>query len=111
MVVPDYAAGEGTDARPYLRFGPDGTVEVNERSVAAAANESRYGTDRRADRGRRRAPLADAWPRDGRYVWHDHRIHWMLAGRPTAVGAGGAGRPGRPRRHLDRRRSPSTASR
>lgn len=74
-IVPDYGA-DGTE-RPYLRFEADGTVQLNESSAAATANESRFGT-----RSERFDP--DAEPRwrtvatDGSYAWHDHRIHLMV---------------------------------
>lgn len=84
VVVPDYPGGDGASTRPYLRFRPDGIVQRNERSAAAVANERRYGSS-----GRVPAPGAiPRWrtvARDGRYVWHDHRIHWMLPTRPRAV--------------------------
>jgi hypothetical protein len=75
VVVPDYGA-EGTD-RPYLRFRADGTVELNEASAAASANESRYGSSsERFD-----PDAAPRWRRvagGGSYAWHDHRIHLMV---------------------------------
>lgn len=87
VVVPDYEGGEGTQARPYLRFLPDGTVERNRHAAATAANESRYGTSAAADI--RDEPEWTVVARDGRYVWHDHRIHWMLPKAPTAVDESG----------------------
>lgn len=86
-LVPDYESGPNTARRPYLRFGPDGLVERNERSAAAVANESRFGSSANADIGPepRWVEVAD----DGRYVWHDHRIHWMLPRPPEAVDAAG----------------------
>lgn len=86
-MVPDYESGVGTDRRPYLRFRANGTVERNERSAAAVANESRYGTGANPDIGPdpQWVEVAD----DGRYVWHDHRIHWMLPRSPEAVDANG----------------------
>lgn len=83
VVVPDYSSGDGTTARPYLRFGADGTVERNESSAAAAANETRY-----ASSGGGNVSDDPDWTvlgRDGRYAWHDHRIHWMVPRAPTAV--------------------------
>ncbi len=88
VLVPDYASGEGTEDRPYLRFEADGTVSRNERSAAAAANEDRYGSG--ASPGTTGAePRWEVVSRDGSYVWHDHRIHWMLPRTPTAVDARG----------------------
>lgn len=88
VIVPDYATGPDDEAVPYLRFGPDGTVERNLRAAATAANETRYGTAART-------PDLDAppeWERvasDGTYAWHDHRIHWMAPTAPRAVAADG----------------------
>lgn len=88
VVVPDYSSGPDDEAVPYLRFGPDGTVERNRRAAATAANEARYGTASRT-------PDPDAppeWERvasDGTYAWHDHRIHWMAPTPPRAVAADG----------------------
>jgi hypothetical protein len=69
---------EGYRGEPYLRFNPDGLVEVNRRSPAAYLNEDRFAQVElpgRADHQARPswAPVAE----NGRYDWHDHRIHWM----------------------------------
>lgn len=67
----------GYSGEPYLRFGADGTVEENEASAAAYLNQSRGRT------GEGRTFDPDAEPRwrtvatDGRWAWHDHRIHHM----------------------------------
>ena len=80
--VPDYASGDGP-TRTYLRFGDDGTVERNDHSAAASANEDRYGGtgEARIDDEPRWVEVGD----DGTYAWHDHRIHWMLPDRDPAV--------------------------
>ena len=73
---------EGYRGEPYLRFGPDGRVEVNRRSPAAYLNEDRFAqveVPGRADH-RRRSPSGRPSTADGRYDWHDHRIHWMGEG-------------------------------
>ncbi len=71
VLVPGYS-GE-----PYLRIGPDG-VWRNANSPATYLNLDRYGDAQppaNAD--------ADAEPdwqqvsTEARYVWHDHRTHWM----------------------------------
>ncbi|MCU1498053.1 MAG: hypothetical protein JWM47_2006 [Acidimicrobiales bacterium] len=86
VTVPDYQQGSESTPPPYLRVDGDGTVRVNERSIAAAINESRFGSDAVAAQ-------PDEDPRwtivgeDGRYSWHDHRIHWMSPNEPTGVGA------------------------
>ena len=57
-------------------------MEVNRRSPAAYLNEDRFAQGRAAGRApttaRRRAGSAVA--ENGRYDWHDHRIHWMGEG-------------------------------
>jgi hypothetical protein len=81
VAVPDYAQ-TATGPRPYLRFRADGTVQRNEHSVAAVLNRSRYGTDGEAPD----PALEPRWVEvadDGRYLWHDHRIHWMGGSSPT----------------------------
>ncbi len=82
VVVPGYS-GE-----PYLRIGPDG-VWRNANSPATYLNLDRYG--------RAQPPAsadADAEPdwqqvsSEPRYVWHDHRTHWMTENLlPPAVQA------------------------
>lgn len=74
-VVPDYS-GASLD-RPYLRFLADGTVQVNDASAAAAANESRYGSNP-AGFDPDAPPVWRTVARDGSYAWHDHRIHLMV---------------------------------
>jgi hypothetical protein len=74
---------EGYSGEPYLRFLADGTVERNVSSPATYLNEDRTG-------GGERPPgaSADAEPEweevadDGRYAWHDHRVHWMSEATP-----------------------------
>jgi hypothetical protein len=63
---------------PYLRFLPDGRVQINRRSPAAYLNEDRFAQVEVPGRADHRAapdwrPVAE----NGRYDWHDHRIHWM----------------------------------
>jgi hypothetical protein len=72
---------EGYRGEPYLRFRADGRVELNRRSPAGYLNEDRFAqvevppsADRRAQPDWR--PVAA----NGRYDWHDHRIHWMSEG-------------------------------
>lgn len=67
----------GYSGEPYLRVAADGTVEENEASPAAYLNQSRDRT------GAGRSFDTEAEPRwrtvatDGRWAWHDHRIHHM----------------------------------
>jgi hypothetical protein len=77
---------EGYRGEPYLRFRPGGRVEVNRRSPAGYLNEDRFGNSAVPARANRRAapewqPVAE----NGRYDWHDHRIHWMGQGTPPQV--------------------------
>jgi hypothetical protein len=69
---------EGYRDEPYLRFGPDGRVEVNRRSPATYLNEDRYAkVDVPARADHEAPPLWEPVAENGRYDWHDHRIHWM----------------------------------
>lgn len=74
----------GYSGEPYLRFADDGTVQENQASPAKYLNEARTRTD---DGG----IDPDAEPRwkvvatDGRWAWHDHRIHHMGGGTPAAA--------------------------
>jgi len=76
----------GYSDEPYLRFLPSGVVQRNTLSPATYLNADPSGT----------APVpkiadADAAPRwetvsqDGKYEFHDHRIHWMGKSRPPIV--------------------------
>ena len=84
VTIPDYEAAPGQPTRPYLRVDSDGTVQVNEHSTAAVTNQRRYG-------GRAGAVKVSNAPRwrtvatNGRYTWHDHRIHFMLPSRLAVV--------------------------
>jgi hypothetical protein len=78
----------GYEGEPYVRIGPDGTVEVNERSPSRWINDERYET---SPAGAPADVDVDAPPRwelvgtDGEYAWHDHRIHWMSPSLPRQV--------------------------
>ncbi|MEX2532740.1 MAG: hypothetical protein WD360_02110 [Nitriliruptoraceae bacterium] len=78
----------GYGGEPYLRIGPSG-VEHNRRSPATYLNASRYG-----DVAMPRDVDADAAPEwvhiddEPRYLWHDHRTHWMSTTPPPFVDAG-----------------------
>jgi hypothetical protein len=72
---------EGYRKEPYLRFSPGGRVEVNRRSPAAYLNEDRFAQVDVPGRADHEAP--PSWEQvaeNGRYDWHDHRIHWMGEG-------------------------------
>ena len=72
---------EGYRDEPYLRFSPDGRVEVNRRSPAAYLNQDRYAkVALPAQADHEAAPQWETVADTGRYDWHDHRIHWMGEG-------------------------------
>lgn len=77
---------EGYNGEPYVRLKPDGAVEVNRNSPALYLNADRFGKVELPARADENAP--PDWKTvdgSGRFEWHDHRIHWMGAGRPQAV--------------------------
>jgi hypothetical protein len=77
---------EGYRNEPYLRFLPDGTVEVNRRSPAAYLNEDRFANaEVPATADPEAEPEWEEVAANGRYEWHDHRIHWMSKTPPEAV--------------------------
>jgi hypothetical protein len=78
----------GYSGEPYLRIGPDG-VQRNSRSPATYLNLDRYASNGLP-------PQADVaaepeWQQvstEPRYLWHDHRTHWMSQGvLPPVVAA------------------------
>jgi hypothetical protein len=72
---------EGYRDEPYLRFNPDGRVEVNRHSPAAYLNEDRFAQVELPGRADHKAPPSwETVSENGRYDWHDHRIHWMGEG-------------------------------
>jgi hypothetical protein len=72
---------EGYRGEPYLRFRPDGRVELNRRSPAGYLNEDRFAqVEVPASADRRAEPDWRVIAENGRYDWHDHRIHWMSEG-------------------------------
>ena len=77
---------EGYRDEPYLRFLPDGTVQVNRRSPALYLNEDRFAQVKVPSSADPKA--TPSWKRvaeNGRYDWHDHRIHWMAKTQPEKV--------------------------
>lgn len=78
----------GYQDEPWLRITADGKVERNEASAATYLNEQRYGSDIPEWVTREGAAENPQWKTigsDGRYVWHDHRIHWMNPKQPPEV--------------------------
>jgi hypothetical protein len=77
---------EGYEGEPYARLEPDGTVAVNTDSRAYYINEERdgkvavpEGVDSKG------APRWEQIARNGRFEWHDHRMHWMSEDDPEMV--------------------------
>lgn len=84
VIVPGY------EGEPYLRFLRSGRVEVNVNSPAKYLNEERYGgVTVPKTAGAKRAPRWQFVAQGGRYVWHEHRIHWMSTIEPPRVKASG----------------------
>ncbi len=76
----------GYDGEPYVRVQSKGTVEVNKRAPTYYLNEDRYAKVNVPSQASDSAP--PQWQvvaRDGRYEWHDHRIHWMSKSVPPQV--------------------------
>ena len=81
VVIPGYFD------EPYVRIDPDGGVWVNENSPAHYINRDRYGDVPIPEGVSREAPAE--WVKvanDGRYAWHDHRVHWMSYDLPPSAG-------------------------
>lgn len=86
-------AGEGNEVtifgyedEPYARVLADGTVQVNERSPATYLNEDRYASVKVPASADPKAP--PSWKtvdESGRFVWHDHRMHYMAQGTAPQV--------------------------
>jgi hypothetical protein len=77
---------EGYRGEPYLRFEPDGMVLVNQRSPTTYLNEDRFADVEVPDiADPKAAPEWQTVARNGRYDWHDHRIHWMSSTPPERV--------------------------
>jgi hypothetical protein len=78
----------GYEGEPYVRIGPDGTVEVNQRAPSRWINDERYQTsadDAPGDVAVDAPPRWEVVGTDGEYAWHDHRIHWMAPSLPRQV--------------------------
>ena len=76
----------GYDGEPYVRVQSEGTVEVNKRAPTYYLNEDRYAKVNVPPQASEKAP--PQWQvvaKNGRYEWHDHRIHWMSKSVPPQV--------------------------
>jgi hypothetical protein len=70
--------------QPYIRADANGTVSVNTNSEAYYLNEDRYGEET-VPKGLSSTPAWKVVSRNGRYDWHDHRMHWMGKSDPPAL--------------------------
>jgi hypothetical protein len=70
--------------KPYVRSLGDGTVQVNANSQAYYLDVDRYGQVA-VPKGLGSQPQWKVVGRDGRYDWHDHRIHWMSRSDPPGL--------------------------
>jgi hypothetical protein len=77
---------DGYNDEPYARIEKDGTVQVNEKSPATYLNDSRFETDVKvpASADPHAAPEWKTVDHSGSFVWHDHRMHWMIVGQLPA---------------------------
>jgi hypothetical protein len=76
----------GYEDEPYVRVRADGTVEVNRRSPTSFLNEDRFAEVDVPDSADPEAPPEwEAVAAQGRYSWHDHRIHYMARDLPPQV--------------------------
>jgi hypothetical protein len=73
------------NSKPYIRADADGTIAVNTNSPAYYLNDTRTGTGVSVPANLGSQPNWKVVSRDGRYDWHDHRIHWMAAANPPNV--------------------------
>jgi hypothetical protein len=74
---------DGYRGEPYARIEKDGTVQVNERSPAFYLNDSRFETDVTVPKSAnpQAPPRWKTVDDSGTFIWHDHRMHWMIAGQ------------------------------
>jgi hypothetical protein len=70
--------------KPYIRAAANGTVSVNTNSEAYYLNVSRFG-DAPVPKDLPPTPAWKVVSRNGKYDWHDHRIHWMATADPPQV--------------------------
>ncbi|HEY2056086.1 MAG TPA: hypothetical protein VGH14_19300 [Solirubrobacterales bacterium] len=74
---------DGYDGEPYARIERNGTVQVNEKSPATYLNDSRFETDVTVPQSAdpKDPPEWKTVDDSGTFIWHDHRMHWMVAGQ------------------------------
>jgi hypothetical protein len=77
---------DGYNREPYVRMSPSGTVAVNLRSPAYYLNQDRFsGAKVPASADPEAAPDWQVVEHNGRYEFHDHRMHWMAGTVPSQV--------------------------
>jgi hypothetical protein len=71
---------DGYRGEPYARIEKNGTVQVNEKSPATYLNDSRFETDAAVPKSAdpQAAPEWKTVDDSGTFIWHDHRMHWMV---------------------------------
>ncbi len=74
---------DGYSDEPYVRIEKDGTVQVNQKSPATFLNDSRFVTGVAVPKSTdvQAPPEWKTVDDSGTYIWHDHRMHWMVAGQ------------------------------
>lgn len=77
----------GYSGEPYVRVQADGTVQENQESAATVLNQSRAGTAVTRTFDSEAEPRWETVATDGRWAWHDHRIHYMGQGTPAGATA------------------------
>lgn len=83
----------GYTGEPWVQVLADGRVQENQLSQATYINQSRYGTTASVQiptdatiANATKHPVWKTVDTNGRYVWHDHRIHYMTPSiKPTIV--------------------------
>jgi hypothetical protein len=76
----------GYNKEPYLRLSPHGIIAVNLRSPAYYLNQDLLETvpvPKSADP--KAPPVYKVVSKTGRYLFHDHRTHWMSKATPQQV--------------------------
>lgn len=74
---------DGYSDEPYARIEKDGTVQINEKSPATYLDDSRFVTDVKVPKSAdpNAPPEWKTVDDSGTFIWHDHRMHWMVAGQ------------------------------
>jgi hypothetical protein len=76
----------GYNKDPYLRFLPSGVVQRNVLSPSTYLNVDATGSNPvPASADEHAAPRWQTVSEDGKFEFHDHRIHWMGTQRPPVV--------------------------